>query len=204
MHSFPFTRRQMLAQYLDRLIDKLNRTISGIHSARNTLYLTYFPTPLGFYCGGAIEDKIAFLTSFHCPDLYTTLLKLAKTHSTNLQIKRTATLSELIQQLQAYFDQRLITFDLPIVTRGTYFQEKVWAVLREVPYGDTITYKEEALRLNQPSAARAVGRANALNPITILVPCHRVISNKKTLLGYSSGLRIKKKLLQLEGVRIQK
>lgn len=102
------------------------------------------------------------------------------------------------EQLQAYFAGELREFDLPLAAGGTPFQEKVWAALRRVPYGTTRTYSELAGEVGQPTAVRAVGSANARNPIGIVVPCHRVIGADGLLRGYAGGVERKRVLLDLE------
>ncbi len=101
-------------------------------------------------------------------------------------------------QLAAYFAGRLTAFDLPLSPMGTPFQLKVWAALREIPYGETWSYGELAARIGQPGASRAVGLANGRNPIGIVVPCHRVIGANGSLTGYGGGLARKQQLLALE------
>ncbi|MBL7500040.1 methylated-DNA--[protein]-cysteine S-methyltransferase [Frankia sp. CNm7] len=101
-------------------------------------------------------------------------------------------------QLRAYFDGALTEFDLPLAPRGTPFQRVVWNALREIPYGQTITYGELADRIGRPAAARAVGLANGRNPIGIIVPCHRVIGSTGDLTGYGGGIDRKRHLLTLE------
>jgi methylated-DNA-[protein]-cysteine S-methyltransferase len=103
------------------------------------------------------------------------------------------------EQLAAYFAGRLREFDLPLAPTGTTFQEKVWMELRNIPYAVTISYGELARRIGQPSAFRAVGLANGQNPLSIVVPCHRVIGANGSLTGYGGGLERKKLLLDLEG-----
>jgi methylated-DNA-[protein]-cysteine S-methyltransferase len=101
-------------------------------------------------------------------------------------------------QLRAYFDGELTEFDLPLSPAGTEFQRRVWAGLRAIPYGETVTYGELARRLGSPAASRAVGLANGKNPIAIVVPCHRVIGSDGSLTGYGGGLDRKRFLLALE------
>ena len=107
-------------------------------------------------------------------------------------------------QLREYFAGTRRTFDLPLAPRGTAFQQRVWAALRAIPYGETCTYGELAAAIGSPSASRAVGMANHHNPIPIVIPCHRVIGANGTLTGYAGGLEIKRKLLALEGITILK
>ena len=101
-------------------------------------------------------------------------------------------------QLTEYFAGERKTFELELAPVGTAFQRTAWAALVQIPYGETRTYGQQAALLGTPQAARAVGRANATNPIAIIVPCHRVIGAKGDLTGYASGLAIKEKLLALE------
>lgn len=101
-------------------------------------------------------------------------------------------------QLLNYFSGKIVDFDLPLHPEGTEFQQKVWAVLLKIPYGETITYMELAVRLGDPKAIRAVGTANGRNPLAILIPCHRVIGAGNKLTGYAGGIWRKKALLELE------
>jgi methylated-DNA-[protein]-cysteine S-methyltransferase len=101
-------------------------------------------------------------------------------------------------QLEAYFAGDLRTFDVPVTLGGTDFQRQVWSELQRVPYGATASYGELAARLGRPSAARAVGAANGRNPISIIVPCHRVVGADGALTGYAGGLERKRWLLAWE------
>jgi methylated-DNA-[protein]-cysteine S-methyltransferase len=105
---------------------------------------------------------------------------------------------EVIEQLEEYFKGDLKDFDVPLAMAGTEFQRRVWTELRNIPYGETTTYGELAERLGQPTAARAVGLANGKNPISIIVPCHRVIGSTGNLTGYGGGLPRKRYLLSFE------
>jgi methylated-DNA-[protein]-cysteine S-methyltransferase len=101
-------------------------------------------------------------------------------------------------QLNEYFAGRRTVFDVPLVMNGSPFQRRVWAALREIPYGESTSYGELARRIGVPSAARAVGVANGRNPISIIVPCHRVIGADGSLTGYGGGTERKRFLLDLE------
>ncbi|MET9620678.1 MULTISPECIES: methylated-DNA--[protein]-cysteine S-methyltransferase [unclassified Streptomyces] len=105
---------------------------------------------------------------------------------------------EAIRQLDAYFAGELTEFDLPLRLDGTEFQLRVWEQLRRIPYGETRTYGELAEALGSPGASRAVGLANGKNPVTIIVPCHRVIGAGGSLTGYGGGLSRKQRLLAFE------
>ncbi len=107
-----------------------------------------------------------------------------------------------IGELDEYFAGVRCTFDIPLVFSGSEFQCAVWRGLMKIPYGTMISYGELARRINNPTAARAVAAANATNPISIIVPCHRVIGRNHTLTGYGGGLAAKKSLLDLEASRM--
>ena len=109
---------------------------------------------------------------------------------------------EAVKQLGEYFRQERYRFDLPLAPQGTAFQQTVWTALQTIPYGTTISYRELAERIGNPAAVRAVGRANATNPIAIIIPCHRVIGADGTLIGYGGGLELKEQLLKLEGAAV--
>jgi methylated-DNA-[protein]-cysteine S-methyltransferase len=109
-----------------------------------------------------------------------------------------AGLAHAVAQLQAYFAGELCDFDLPMKMHGTEFQQRVWASLCEIPYGETISYGELARWVGNPKASRAVGLANGRNPVAIVVPCHRVIGADGSLTGYGGGLERKVWLLDHE------
>ena len=117
-------------------------------------------------------------------------------HEGNL--KETPLIKEAAKQLTEYFEGKRKDFDLPIETKGTAFQKSVWEALRTIPYGETWSYKQVAEAVNSPKAYRAVGMANNKNPISIIIPCHRVIGANGKMVGYGGGLHIKEYLLNLE------
>jgi methylated-DNA-[protein]-cysteine S-methyltransferase len=104
----------------------------------------------------------------------------------------------IVAQLAQYFAGERTGFDVVLRPAGTSFQQRVWDALSEIPYGETRSYGAIARRIGQPGAARAVGLANARNPIAVIVPCHRVIGANGSLTGYAGGLQAKKALLDLE------
>jgi len=112
-----------------------------------------------------------------------------------------AALDEPARQLRAYFAGELQHFDLPLKPEGTAFQTRVWELLQEIPFGETISYGELARRAGNPAASRAVGLANGSNPIPIIIPCHRVIGSNGKLTGYGGGLPTKRWLLDFERSR---
>ena len=106
----------------------------------------------------------------------------------------------IYKELKEYFAGERKDFEIPLDLKGTEFQKRVWCELLNIPYGTTISYKELAIRVGGENKTRAVGQANSLNPVPIIIPCHRVINSGGKLGGYSCGLVIKEKLLELEGI----
>ena len=107
-------------------------------------------------------------------------------------------LEKAAKELKEYFQGKRREFDLPLSVKGTAFQMKVWRALQEIPYGETRSYGEIAEAIGKPKAARAVGMANNRNPVSIIIPCHRVIGADGKLVGYGGGLDAKEYLLELE------
>lgn len=114
--------------------------------------------------------------------------------------KETDLIKETKRQLDEYFKGKRKTFNIPMNLEGTDFQRSVWKALQDIPYGETKSYSEIAELINNPKACRAVGLANNKNPISIIIPCHRVIGKSGKLVGYGGGLDIKEKLLKLENI----
>ena len=109
-------------------------------------------------------------------------------------------LTQTKKQLDEYFSRQRTRFDLPIRFNGTAFQNLAWNALLQVPYGETRSYAQQAELIGNPKAVRAIGRANGLNPISIIVPCHRIIGKSGKLTGYASGLENKEYLINLEKI----
>lgn len=155
---------------------------------------SYFDSPIGrllLTCDGSA------LTG-----LYTGLELSRKTPSTNgwAEDATVEPLAATIRQLSEYFAGSRREFDIPLSLRGTVFQTRVWRMLGEIRYGETWSYGDLAKRLDNPGASRAVGLANGRNPISIVVPCHRVIGADGSLTGYGGGLDRKRWLLAHEGL----
>ena len=138
----------------------------------------------------AIEGDGDFITHLHLPSTTALLDGFTKRESPVVR--------EAFRQLELYLDGKLREFDLPMRPEGTPFMKRVWSELVKVPYGATTSYKELAEASGNPKAVRAVGTANAKNPIAIFIPCHRVINTGGKLGGYGGGLDLKKTLLELE------
>lgn len=148
-----------------------------------------FQSPIGLLKLCAEKDHIIGLT----------LLK-AKTNPTELQQFKhhCDLLYEGYTQLQEYFSGQRTQFDLPLSCKGTVFQQQVWQALREIPYGETRSYKDIAITIGNPKAAQAVGQANHRNPILIINPCHRVIHHDGDISGFGCSMEVKRFLLDLE------
>ena len=110
-----------------------------------------------------------------------------------------AVLVDARRQIGEYFAGQRTTFDLPLDLRGTEFQRAAWMALADIPFGTTASYGEQAARIGRPTAVRAVGAANGRNPVSIVLPCHRVVGSNGSLTGFAGGLDSKRLLLQHEG-----
>lgn len=149
------------------------------------MYLVYYPSPIGLLRLESDGEALCAVqlapdrTDAECP---------------------CPVLAETARQLGEYFAGRRRDFDLPLRAAGTPFQQRVWAALRAIPYGETRSYGQIAAAVGNPKACRAVGMANNRNPIMIIVPCHRVIGADGRMVGYAGGVWIKEVLLRLEGV----
>ncbi|MCG9566021.1 MULTISPECIES: methylated-DNA--[protein]-cysteine S-methyltransferase [Vibrio] len=104
------------------------------------------------------------------------------------------------EQLERYFAGEAVQFDVPIAAKGTPFQQSVWHALTTIPYGETWSYAQLADAIGNPKAVRAVGLANGKNPVSVIVPCHRVIGKNGKLTGYAGGIERKQRLLAIEGI----
>lgn len=163
-----------------------------------------------YYSGFEVEDMGLFLAS---TEKGLALIEFTREEDQLIkQLQRRFPNAELINDkeknsvyesaLKEYFSGTLHQFNVPLDLIGTEFQKKVWRALMEIPYGETCSYKEIALKINHPMAVRAIGMANNRNNIPIIIPCHRVIGADGSLVGYGGGLHIKEKLLLLEGVKV--
>ena len=145
-----------------------------------------FDTPAGPL---SLEEEGGALTHVYLPNQLSGLAPAGE---------ETPVLARGKAQLLEYFQKKRREFDLPLRPQGTEFRRKVWDALLAIPYGDAITYGELARRIGQPKAVRAVGQANHHNPLSILIPCHRVVGANGSLTGYGGGLELKRFLLELE------
>jgi methylated-DNA-[protein]-cysteine S-methyltransferase len=153
----------------------------------------------------SINSPIGLLTLAGQGDCLTNLVMETATYppsERNRWVEDKRAFPDVVAQIEEYFAGKRTGFDVAIAPDGTDFQQRVWDALCEIPYGETRSYGEIARQIGQPRAARAVGLANARNPIPIIVPCHRVIGAKGSLTGYAGGLETKSALLDLEHLEL--
>ncbi len=157
---------------------------------------TIWKGPLGVTGLVARDGKLAAIHTVTDPAQFAHKVEL--TYGTPGKLTRTPFLG-IIRQLEEYFAGSRLVFKIPLdLSLGTPFQRQVWRGLLDIPYGETVTYKQLAKDIGRPSALRAVGAANGANPIPIIVPCHRVVAAGGKLGGFSAGLYLKRRLLDLE------
>ena len=160
--------------------------------------MAWIQSPLGPLVTGACEQGICFLEFTDRRMMEAQFRTLAQRFRMPIAPGDHVHIERLKHELDEYFAGRRRQFDVPLSTPGTPFQQRVWEELRRIPFGQTCSYQELAERIGMPSAVRAVGHANGLNRVAILVPCHRVIGKDGGLGGYGGGLRRKEFLLRLE------
>ena len=162
--------------------------------------LSQLETPLGNMFACAIEQGICLLEFTDRKLLENQFKVLAKLLNAPILKGPNKHIDILQHQLQEYFDGNRKEFSVPLVTPGTEFQQSVWRELQKIPYGSTLSYKQQSLALNKPGAIRAVAHANGMNRIAIVIPCHRVIGSGGKLTGYSGGEERKRWLIEFEQV----
>jgi AraC family transcriptional regulator of adaptative response/methylated-DNA-[protein]-cysteine methyltransferase len=160
--------------------------------------LAWVPTPLGPMIAGATDEGVCLLEFSDRRMLEAQLATLGRWFEGPRVMGTNEHLERLKTQLASYFAGALQTFSVPLIYPGTPFQERVWGKLLNVSFGQTMSYQELARAVGDPAAVRAVGRANGMNRIAILIPCHRIVNKNGDLGGYGGGLRRKQYLLKLE------
>lgn len=172
--------------------------IRTMKTQRQTFYLEHINTPTGAMM--IVTDNEGRLRASDWEDCRPRMERLLRRHyGPDLQLARGPSASAARQSLEAYFAGNLAPVnELPIVTHGTKFQRQVWAALRRIPSGKTVSYGKLAREIGRPAAVRAVGLANGANPIPIFIPCHRVIGADGSLTGFAGGLERKRWLLEHE------
>jgi methylated-DNA-[protein]-cysteine S-methyltransferase len=164
-----------------------------------TLFFTHYESPLGKYLVASSEKGLFCLkTEKQAPKF------LARWERRGIEFRRHDNKNlESVNQLKAYFERKRRRFKMPLDLRGTAFQLHVWDYLLNIPWGETRSYGQIAEALGCPKASRAVGRAVGTNPVSIMVPCHRVVGSNGNLTGYGGGLERKAALLEHEGSIVQ-
>ena len=160
--------------------------------------IDWYESPVGPLIAGATDSALCDLSFCDADRLQERLQELRERHAATLRSGSNRVLADLRVQLAEYFASRRRVFELPLQSPGTPFQERVWAALCEIPYGETWSYLQLAVRIGDALATRAVGYANGANPIAIVIPCHRVINADGGDGGYGGGLWRKRMLLDLE------
>jgi AraC family transcriptional regulator of adaptative response/methylated-DNA-[protein]-cysteine methyltransferase len=172
-------------------------------AAKNQIVtVTRLSTPLGMMIAGATDKGVCLLEFADRRMLPRQFSSLSKRLGAIFVPGDNALLTELKQQLEAYFNGSLSIFTVPLATSGTVFQSRVWDVLINIPHGQTASYADIAAEIGQPTAVRAVAQANGANKIAILIPCHRIIGSDGQLAGYGGGVWRKRRLLEMEGVSL--
>ncbi|MTI22114.1 methylated-DNA--[protein]-cysteine S-methyltransferase [Fulvivirga sp. RKSG066] len=162
------------------------------------IVITRFTTPLGPMYACATDDGICLCEFTDRRMLETEFKDLRKRLNAVILPGTNPHLEQLQAQMSEYFEGKRQTFDLQLLTPGTDFQNEVWKILQKIPYGQTASYKEQAIKLQRPEAVRAVASANGHNRVAIVIPCHRVIGSNGQLTGYAGGLARKQWLLDFE------
>ena len=161
------------------------------------LKLDFWESPLGKLAVASDKDAICWL-SFTDGEPETVKEFLTRRYDAVVSFQRTGVHEMLQDEIARYFDGQLTEFKTPIRLFGTEFQRQTWAALQTIPYGQTLSYSDLATRVGVKNGQRAVGKANGDNPVSILVPCHRVIRSDGDLCGYAGGLWRKQRLLAIE------
>lgn len=161
----------------------------------NTIAKAVCRTPCGLLLLGAVEGRLCLCTWL---DESENDVNEYETEDVQQASADTRVLQEAVRQLHEYFSGQRREFSLPLRMEGTPFQQKAWKAMQTIPYGQTISYAEEARRAGHPTALRAIGNANHRNPIAVIVPCHRVVASHGKIGGYGGGLDRKRFLLNLE------
>lgn len=171
---------------------------SSYSNGENSIYMIEILTPLGPMLAGATSEGICLVEFVNRIKLEEEFIELQKLLNAKILAGRNKHLNQLENELQEYFKGNLKSFSVPLHTPGNEFSQSVWKTLQEIPYGKTITYKEQAELMDNPKAIRAIASTNGKNRLAIVIPCHRVIGSNGTMTGYAAGIEKKKWLLRFE------
>lgn len=175
--------------------------LSADNHQPGTIKISCMPSPVGPLLLGVQEQSLRFIYFSQPERLMEQLLRMQQQLKKPLRAAPHRLLEQAEEELSEYFAGNRQEFTVPLKAIGTPFQEKVWQALRQIPYGSTWSYEQLANQIGQPTASRAVGLANGANPISIIIPCHRVINKDGQLGGYGGGMWRKEWLLKFEQQR---
>lgn len=170
-------------------------------SNQSSIIIKRHDTPVGTLTIGSYENQLCLCDwdeGWHHQETINRLLRILKC---SIEEGSTPTIEQAIHELDEYFAGKRQQFSIPLLPVGTDFQRQVWNALLEIPFGQTISYGEEARRIGRPQSCRAVANANGRNALAIFIPCHRVIGSNGSLTGYGGGMANKRLLLELERPR---
>lgn len=165
----------------------------------STIQIQYYNSEFGELILGSFEEQLCLCDWRYRKSREAVDARLRKFLQADFSEEADQVITLARLQLEEYFGGRRKAFDIPLLLVGTDFQKRVWEELLKIPYGKTLTYTQLSGRLANPLGIRAIASANGANALSILVPCHRVIGSDGKMVGYAGGLRVKKKLLHLEG-----
>lgn len=168
------------------------------NAAEQTVYIQYYDSPCGKIVLGATEGELCLCDWNEMPCATRNRQRLVRFMNATFKEEPTDVLQLTKQQLDEYFAGRRKTFSIPLRLTGTDFQKSVWRALLEIPYGETRSYKEIAIMVNNLKGVRAVAQAVGANGLSIIIPCHRVVGSNNSLTGFAGGLKAKKILLDIE------
>jgi len=191
---------QLAANYIEfaNRYSSLLENNSSYSNDADVIHVIEISTPLGPMLAGATSEGICLLEFVNRIQLGNEFIELQKLLNAAILPGRNKHLDQLENELSEYFEGKLKAFSVPLHTLGNEFSQVVWKTLQEIPYGKTISYKEQAELMNNPKAIRAIASTNGRNRLAIVIPCHRVIGSNGTMTGYAAGIEKKKWLLKFE------
>ena len=178
--------------------EKIIAMIEMRDATKRIVYIQYYDSPCGRIVLGSVGEELCFCDWFDKPCAERNKRRLARLLNASFKEETTGVISQAMQQLDEYFAGRRETFDIALHPVGTAFQLRVWNALLEIPYGETRTYKDVALRVDNLKGVRAVAQAVGANGISVVIPCHRVVGSDHSLTGFAGGLEAKRILLDIE------
>ena len=188
---------------IDQSILNINYTtlayLESIVRGMSMIHIQTYKSPVGEMILGSYGDALCIANWKYGKTKESIAHKIAKALNSEYIETLSKTIEEAKKQLDEYFKGKRKVFDIPLLMVGTPFQKLVWEALFQIPYGETASYAEQAKRIDNEKAVRAVASANGANAIAIIIACHRIIGSDGNLVGYAGGLSTKKKLLDLEG-----